>query len=222
MPQVFMRSSVEELSTQLETTRGEARSRVRALRSQRADLQARMRAEEIRLAQLQARISEQREQLTEDTDAAALTEALLASSTALAGSIERSLPFRRDERLQALLELTRQVESGELTPETGVARVWEVVEDEFRLGREVGVQRQSIELDGEELLAEVAHIGLYSLYFRTLDGRYGMARLEGSTWRFVELEGRNVQVQLTDLFDSFRKNVREGWFGLPGGLRGLE
>ena len=70
-----------------------------------------------------------------------------------------------------------------------------------------------------ELLAEVAHIGLYSLYFRTLDGRYGMARLEGSTWRFVELEGRDVQVQLTDLFDSLRKNVREGWFGLPGGLR---
>jgi hypothetical protein len=109
----------------------------------------------------------------------------------------------------------QRVVASELSPEQGVSRLWGAVEDELRLGGEVALHRQSVDVDGVEQLVEVAHLGFVALYFKTGTGQFGVAEREGEAWRWRVLDDRAARTELDDLFGSLRKGVREGWFPLP-------
>ncbi len=213
-----LRAEVETLGEELERAQVEQRNELRALAGQKAELAAQLRREELRLAQIGTRLDEAKAALAEQGTDAELQAAVLGAADTLGQGIAAGLPFRAEERAKAVGDLAEQVRSGLLKPERAVPRLWALVEDELRLAREVGLQRQAIPLDGSEMLVEVAHVGLVSVYFVTADGRVGMARGTDGTWTWEVLTDRAAQAQVLELFDQLRKNVREGWFDLPGPL----
>jgi hypothetical protein len=202
-----LRAEVETLGEELERAQVEQRNELRALAGQKAELAAQLRREELRLAQIGTRLDEAKAALAEQGTDAELQAAVLGAADTLGQGIAAGLPFRAEERAKAVGDLAEQVRSGLLKPERAVPRLWALVEDELRLAREVGLQRQAIPLDG-----------LVSVYFVTADGRVGMARGTDGTWTWEVLTDRAAQAQVLELFDQLRKNVREGWFDLPGPL----
>ena len=72
----------------------------------------------------------------------------MAGIDTLVAQIQRGLPFRQSERIDALTQLRAQVEGKLIDPRTAVGRVWQAVEDELRLGRENILDRQVITVDG--------------------------------------------------------------------------
>jgi hypothetical protein len=119
------------------------------------------------------------------------------------------------ERISEVETLERLLREGNLETQTVLTRVWNMVEAEYRLTSESGIYRQTIEVGGEEQLSEVARLGTVLLYFRTFDDRYGYAVPTPDGWRYQLARNRQERQKLQTLFDSLRRNLREGFFDVP-------
>ena len=214
-----LRGEVESLSDQIEQQKNETRGRLRSLTAQEMDLDMQVQKESLRLKQLRLAREQHLEEVRSGDDARKqLRPVVLAGIERVRASVERGLPFKKSERLRELDRLEEQIDKDLLTPEKGSIRLWQFIEDEVRLTRESGLYQQTITLGTEELLAEVARIGMVALYFKTSDGRVGYVQPDGDGWRYEEITGERERAQIENLFDAFQKNIRVGFFSLPDGL----
>ena len=141
--------------------------------------------------------------------------ALLSASAELKTQIETGLPFRTEQRLEALDELTGKISSEQLSNEQSMARLWAFAEDELRLARENATDRQVISFDNREVLADVVRLGMVALYFRTPDDQVGRAVKNGDNWTWVAFEDRGEANQVLALFDGFERGLRTGIYSIP-------
>ncbi|MCK5690822.1 DUF3450 family protein, partial [Myxococcota bacterium] len=176
----------------------------------------RLRQEEVRQktirALLKKRVSEQ--EVAKDWESG-LSEPTLQMASELKRYIQNGIPFKINERLQAVTQIEESIKKKDTSLPGGMARLWQIAEDEIRLSREVALHRQSIQLRGEYLLAEVVRVGMTLLYFKTNQGEYGMALQSGNTWSYEVLGRAEDQNALTTLFASLKKQIRKGYFSLP-------
>lgn len=221
---IRLRSEVEQLNGELDLLREEQRTTLAALNAQRAELEG-----SVERQQLVAREARQKLDAQQQSSQAAgvagdtLKPLLLAATEALTTHIRGGLPFKLEERVAELDSFRTLLENGSLPPQRAVNRLWAFYEDEFRLTRENSLHAQTIALGEERVLADVAKLGSMALYFRTDDGRVGLAQREAMAWRFVPLQDEVAQAQVLALFDSLGKQIRQGYFELPllanGGVR---
>ena len=210
-----LRAEVEALSSEVELEKEDLRGRLRALEAQQVDLEVQIRREELRLERLLAEEEKQRQVLESAASRDDLSPAVRAGITQLRAVVSAGLPFKASERLGALAELEQKLSDGSLSAEQAATRLWAFAEDERRLTRENALDRQVIPLEGEEVLVDVARVGMVALYFHTPSGAYGQARREGDGWRWVLLTSEADAAQAEALFDALARGIRVGWFSLP-------
>jgi hypothetical protein len=214
-----LRSEVEDLSSRIETEKDAMTGQLRSYTAQKADLEMEVQRAEMTLDQLRDAARRRAEALDRDTRRDALLRPVLSAAIgAIRERIAAGLPFQVAERTADLDALSRQLDEGLIRVPDGVARLWDRVEDEFRLSRENGLYKQVIELDGNELLADVARVGMVMLYFQAGDGRVGSAVHRDGRWSWQALAAKQARVQIATLFDSFKKQIRAGFFLLPAAL----
>lgn len=212
-----LRAEVEALATEVSLAKEDLRARLRSIDTRVAEAESEIRREEVRLTQLEGEAERTRQLISaQGANADVLVPAVEDGLASMRAVVAGGLPYRVDERLEALAELEAGLEGGSLSAEDAAARLWGLAEDELRLTKENGLDKQVITLEGEELLVQVARLGMVALYFRTEDGRVGRAaRGADGAWTWVTLEGAEEQAQLADLFDALDKGIRVGWFELP-------
>ncbi|MCA9543816.1 MAG: DUF3450 family protein [Myxococcales bacterium] len=214
-----MRTEVERLNAEVEDAKRARTAKARALASQLAEAEAELRREQLRSRQLSETIA--RKQVTiqrAQADLALLTPVVGQAAAVLRAHIEQSLPFKREERLAAVADLEQKVAADLLTPQGALARLWSLAEDELRLTRDTGLFRQTVALEGSEVLADVVRLGMVALYYRTGEGGVGVVRRDGDGWRAVPLAGETEVQQVEDLFQAFKKQIRVGFFTLPSAV----
>ena len=212
---VELRAEVESLSEQLELERATARESMVGLTERRAELDADLQREQLRLKRLQELMREQDALVARHADVDdALKPALLEAGAGLLEYVDGSLPFRLSERRAAIAAILDKVRTGELSPSRAATRLWAIAQDELRLTKENGLYRQPIELEGKEVLVDVVRIGMVLLFFKTPGGAVGQAVYQG-TWRYLPITDDEGVRQVNHLFDSFKKQVRVGYFELP-------
>jgi len=217
---VRLRGEVEELQSNLDLSKEDHRNRMLALNSQLADLSVDDRRQSVSLKKMQQsvdKIEASKQVLSADTDN--LPQVIKESISRLYSYVEISIPFKKKERLAVLTKLRSDLDSQLLDPKRAANRLWAFVEDEIRLSKENGIYRQTITLDGEEMLADIAKLGTVLLYFQTSDHRVGMATKEKSgQWQFKELDDNKAKEEIAYLFDTLKKQIRQGYFELPNPL----
>jgi len=220
---VRLRGEVESLNTELNSLADQHRAEMNALAAQKGDLEATARREDLRIRQLEQDLADNRERAAQaglaGESLVPVAEGVIAS---LQTSIQNGLPFKVEERLDALGQIRTQLETGAQAPPRIINRLWSFYEDELRLTRENGLYSQIIPLGGERVLADVAKLGTVALYFQTRDGRMGHALRRGDSWRFELIESGEARNQIMTLFDSLQKQIRSGYFELPNGSIALE
>ncbi len=217
-----LRAEVDDLQQRLEQAKSERRQKLDALGAQITQLQAEKRRQQLAVEKLKAELAslEQNGESTseaapsEEAPEEALADVLRRSLVKLREYTQSSLPFKREERIRAIEDLAERLDTGASLPKLA-NQAWALVEDELRLTRENGLYRQTLNLEGDEALVEVAKLGMVFLYFRTPDDRYGMAVPNDSTWRYGLLSDREDQERLARLMESLRKQIRQGYFELP-------
>jgi hypothetical protein len=216
---IQMRGQVDELQSELNLKREEYKNRMSYLTAQLAEMEANRDREALRIRQLEQELA----QIREEVAAAGLTSETLAPVVLqfleeLRGLVETGFPFKVGERLAELDDIEAQLNSGLVTAQRTFNRLWAFVEDELRITRENAIYTQSITLNGDNMLVDIAKLGNAMMYFRTRDLRYGRAVETDSGWRFELLESATDQELVAQLFDSLRKQIRQGYFQLPNAL----
>lgn len=216
---IQMRGQVDQLQSELNLKREEHKNRMAYLTAQLTETEASRDREALRVRQLEQDL----EQMKEEVAAVGATSEMLAPImlrylAELRRQVRMGFPFKVGERLAELDEIETQLNSGVITAHRAFNRLWAFVEDELRITRENAIYTQSINLNGENVLVDVAKLGNAMMYFRTRDLRYGRAVETEQGWRFEVLDSASDQERVARLFDSLRKQIRQGYFQLPNAL----
>jgi hypothetical protein len=215
------RGRVESLSEEVAQTRERYNEEVRSLAAQIADVEIQINRERLRLQQIEQDVERLAEEAAVAEGAVIDVEPIVRTALARYRSyVETALPFQVEDRLDGIDRLEDVLEDGNVDPQTVLTRLWNTVQSEYRLTGESGLFRQTIVVNGEEQLAEVARLGMVLMYFRTFDDRYGVVVPSGDEWRYVLVEDRTAARQIAELFDGLRRNLREGFFTLPNPYEG--
>jgi len=216
---IEMRGQVDELQNELNLKREEHKNRMAYLTAQQTELEASRDREALRIRQLEEELQQMQEEVaaaggTSET----LNPILFQYIGGLREQVRTGFPFKVSERLAEIDEIETQLETGVITAQRGFNRLWAFIEDELRISRENAIYTQSINLDGENMLVDIAKLGNSMMYFRTRDLNYGKAIQSGSGWRFELFESPADQERVARLYDSLRKQIRQGYFELPDAL----
>jgi hypothetical protein len=216
---IQMRGQVDELQSELNLRREEHKNRMSYLTAQLAEMEASRDREALRIRQLEEDLERIRQEVS---DAGVTSESLapivLRHIDTLRRQVGAGFPFKVSERLSELDDIESQLQGGVMTAHRAFNRLWAFIEDEFRLTRENAIYSQSIRLGTESMLVDVAKLGNAMMYFRTRDLQYGRAVETRAGWRFELLESASEQELVARLFDSLRKQIRQGYFQLPNAL----
>ena len=216
---IEMRGEVDSLQSELNVQREEHKNRMAYLTAQLADLEASRDREALRVQQLEADLEELRTEVASAGDTSeTLTPMVLRHIEAMRQQVAGGFPFKVRERQAALDDISNQLDSGVINAQRAVNRLWAFVEDEIRITRENAIYTQSIQLNGESVLVDIAKLGSVMMYFRTRDNQYGRAVPSNSGWTFEYIDGSENQKQVAMLFDSLRKQIRQGYFQLPNAM----
>lgn len=218
---IALRAEVEQLNSELTLVRDESKTELLGLNAQRAELSAQVERQQLALKKLAEDLSARQQAAVEaGAGDAELKPVLLATVQEVEAQVRAGLPFRTEERLAALTELRTQIESGALPPSRAANRLWAFIEDEFRLSRENSLQKQTITLEGQPMLADVARVGAVMLFFRLDDGTVGSAVPTSGGWSYEVAREELDQQRIASLFEALSKQIRQGWFELPNALVG--
>lgn len=211
-----LRREVETLSSDLVLRKEDLRARLRAIEAQKMEVEVQVRREELRLAQIQGEAASRQAEIAAHAGRSeTLGPGVSASIQTVRAGVVAGLPFRLADRLAELDALDAQLREHRIRPEAAAARLWAFCEDELRLGRENGLDRQIVRLDGQDVLADVARLGMVALYFHTDGGQSGAAVREDGAWSWRLYPGRDEQKAVESLFEKLRHGVRNGSFSLP-------
>lgn len=216
-----VRGEVEELQVQLDLAKENHRNEMAALASQLTDLGVEERRQNISIEKLQQSLEKFKE---ESQKASASSEGLKPVLTDVITRyriyVRNGFPFKVEARLGDINKLENQLNNNLIDAKKAVNRMWAFIEDEIRLSKENGIYQQTIELNNEKVLADIAKLGTALMYFQTGDKRVGMAsRKSNGDWQYIETSNNQEIEQIAILFDSLKKQIRQGYFELPNPLK---
>lgn len=211
-----LRGEVESLSEQLRLLTNDRRERRSAAAARRAELEAEQRREALRLARLQA----ERERLQTEVKAATEREAALLplvhkTLDQIDAQMVSGMPFRQTERRAEVQGLRDQLDASTLSPRQALLRAWSLMQDELKLTQQSALHRQTLTVEGEEVLADVVRLGMATLFFSTPDGRVGSVASRHGVWTVEVITEEHRRQAIEALFDAHKKQLRTGFFPMP-------
>ncbi len=214
---ITLRAEVDRMQADLDQKRQEHKARMASLLAQAGDLENRNRRQDSEIQRLEKEIGQLQTRMDKSgMDAQALEPVVLEALQQSRQRIRAGLPFKQQERLQSLDEIEHKLNAQALDAWSALQRLWAFQEDEMRLLHENALHSQTIDLNGEQVLVDVARLGGVMLFFRTEDQRFGYAEPSSNgAWRFVLLNDATSREQVAQLFDSLQKQIRQGLFPLP-------
>ena len=214
-----LRADVEALYTEIDENKENYKAQMKSLSLQIADSEA-----QINRLNTQIKLADQELQKVRDKIATASTgdvvlkPMLNEAFILLESSIRSGLPFKVPERLAALEKIESDLEQKRITDERALALLWASYEDNIRLTSEIGLFKQKITVDGQNVLAEVAKIGSVMLFFATPDNRVGYVAREGDGYTYKTVKDQGKRESIVALFDALSKQIRTGYFTIPNAL----
>lgn len=213
---VRLRGEVEQLNSELELLREEQRLGLQNLNAQKADLENQLQRQQLASRESAKKLAEQQQETAEAGVAGdELSPVLVESAEQLKRWMQAGLPFKTGERVADVDKFITDLKTGAIPPSRAVNRLWAFFEDEIRLTRDVAIHSQTVTVDGEAVLADVAKLGNMAMFYQTQDGKVGRAVKVGSGWSFEPVTDEAKLEQIAQLFDSLRKQIRQGFFTLP-------
>lgn len=214
---VALRTEVENLNTENNARKTELQSELKSLQARRAQLSAQIQQIELSLKQGRERLATIKKELAKaNIDGDELKPLLLKEVALVKKWVGESLPFQKEKRLKEVNDIEDGLNAGLLNGQKALGRLWAFIEDEMRLGRENGVHRQTLVIDGEENLVSVAKLGMVAMFYQTADNRYGFTKKEkDGSYRHIALKDKKQIEQVSTLFDGLKKQIRTGQYQIP-------
>ncbi len=140
--------------------------------------------------------------------------------TDLEKTIKNGLPFKVEQRLNAIKKIKNDLAQNSITQERALALLWASYDDNIRLTKEIGIFKQHVKLDDQKILAQVAKLGSVMLFFKSPDKRVGYAEQKNGSYSYKLANNEDDIKRINSLFDALNKQIRTGYFTIPNALGG--
>lgn len=214
-----LRAEVETLYTKIDDNRDSYKAQMKSYALQFSDNEAQINRQETALKLTEQNIEKTMNELkvlgSGSKDIKPIINKALLN---LAKVIESGIPFKVEERLDALKKIKSDLENNVITQEKALALTWANYDDTLRITKEIGLFKEEITLEGEAKLAKIAKVGSVMMFFSTLDDSVGYVKKEGSSYKYVVVTDDTARAEIVHLFDALQKQIRTGYFTLPNAL----
>ncbi len=212
---IQLRGQVEDLQAEMQILKAEHTQSMSYLNTRKTELEANIDRKQLQIKQAQAEVVDLQEKIKNlGLDSEQMIPAVMALANGIKQGIETGIPFKYKERSSVIDDISRDLQGRKITSQHAINRLWAFLEDEMRLARENAIYSQTINLNGEDVLVDVAKLGTVLMYFKTRDDRYGQA-VNNNGWSFKLLDDESESQAVATLFDSLKKQIRQGLFTLP-------
>jgi len=179
----------QQKKDQWATEKADLENRYRVARANVDWLKQRIAVEEQRAAALDDRVAELERRLDESGRLqAVIQDSLVAVMHRFERTVDRDLPFLRDERTRRMDSLRQELAKPEVPSAEKLRRLLEAMLVEAQYGETVEVTREEITIDGQPKFVDVLRVGRLAVFWRTPDGdRIGTWDPAAGDW--VELPG---------------------------------
>jgi uncharacterized protein YkvS len=213
---ITLRGEVEDLQSELKILKSEHTNSMSYLNTRKTELQANADRKNLKIKQATVALEKLQSKVNLLGEG---SEQMLPQVISLIASVKvrlkSGIPFKYTERLSVIEDIERKLIASQISSQSAINRLWAFIEDEIRLTRENAIYSQTIELNGEKLLVEVAKLGTVLMYFKTRDDLYGVVNKVNNNWTY-ELLSKTEQVQqVAELFNSLKKQISQGYITLP-------
>lgn len=213
---VEIRQQIAALHDEINFKKERHREQMRSYANQKTDLEVKISRAELNIKDIKRELeklkAENQKAYSGYDDVVVVVKQAIAS---LRESVKASLPFKLEQRLQALDGIEQRLETNVITPNKAANQLWSFVEDELMLGRSNGVYNETVEIGGEKNLVKVVRLGKIAMFFKSADREYGLLKKQQGEWIKQPVSDSAQIRQLDDLFDAFNKNIRNGLFKVP-------
>lgn len=214
-----LRADVETLYTKIDDDRDAYKSQMKSYVLQISDNEAQINRQETTLKLSRQNIEKTMNELKKiGSGSKDIKPIIYKALQDLAKVIKSGIPFKVEDRLDSLVKIKTDLESGNITQEKALGLTWANYDDTLRITKEIGLFKQEITLDGEAKLAKIAKIGSMMMFFSTLDDSVGYVKKEGNSYKYAVVTDDTQKEQIVNLFDSLQKQIRTGYFTLPNAL----
>jgi len=211
-----IRGDVEVLDASITDERDTYKASMSSLLRQKNDLESVISREDLKIKQIQRELDSVRKEIKEvGKNTEGLKPLLMNALNMIEDNIKASLPFKTQDRLADIEKIKTQLQTDLITPQKALALTWNAYADSIRMTKENGIFKQTITIDGQDRLAEVARIGTVAMFFKLPDDTVGQVSKDATGWYYKEAISKKDQEQILALFDSFKKQIRSGYFTLP-------
>jgi len=213
---IQLRGEVDDLQSELKILKSEHKNSMSYLNTRKTELQANADRKKLKIKQTTIELEKLQEKITQmGTGSEQLIPQVIPLLTSVKESLKSGIPFKYTERISVIEEIERKLAAKQITSQSAINQLWAFLEDEIRLTRENAIYSQTIQLNGENLLVEIAKLGTVLMYFKTRDNQYGVVNKHDNKWTYELLSDTQHVQQVATLFDSLKKQIRQGYFILP-------
>lgn len=214
-----LRAEVETLNSQISDEKDSYKSEMRSLTAQKSELEGMISRKELKIKEIQKELADIQAKITKASkNSLGLKPIVFEAIEQLKGLIKSSIPFKTKERVTAVEKIKTQLESSLITPQKALSYVYNAYADEIRMTKENAIFKQSIKLDNEDRLVQVARVGTAMMFFKTPDDRVGYVTRNNGNWDYKEELNKEKRSEIFNIFDAFKKQIRTGYFTLPNAL----
>lgn len=123
---------------------------------------------------------------------AGIAKSLAEKCKDLEALVSQSIPWEREQRLERIRALRRDMENGNAAPEEGLTRLQSIYNEEIRFGDEVAIiNRPMVRNDGETVNARILRIGnQWMVYTDEEEAKYGVLVRKSTKNATVEFSWR--------------------------------
>ena len=218
-----LRADVEQLDASITDEKDAYKAQMKSLLRQKNDLESVVGREDLKIKQIQRELTKVKKEIKEaGKNTQGLKPLVLNALDILESNVKTALPFKTTERLADIEKIRSQLNAGLIAPQKALALTWNAYGDAIRMTKENGIFKQTITIDGTERLAEVARLGTVAMFYKLPDDSVGFVDKDANGWYYKEVIAKEQQKQVLALFDSFRKQIRAGYFTLPNAIAAQE
>ena len=214
-----LRTEINDLDASLRSRRNLAATELRGLQTRASELELAGDAERIKVQALQAEAAALEASITgSDERSESLRGAVREAIAGLRKVVKRGLPFKQDQRLGALTQIGRDLDSGKADAASAAARVWRFVQDERRLASTVELADVSLVLRGDTAptLVRAVRVGMVAMFVYAGSDRWGrVVRGPDGAFHYTDIQDRGHRSEIQRLFQAVEKQIREGRYRLP-------
>lgn len=214
---VSLRAEVETLNTENNARKEELSGELKSLNARRSQINAQIEQNEMAIKQSKSRLETVKSEIAKNSvDGETLRPIVEKEIKAIKEVVMASLPFQKEKRLSEIRKIEEGLTSGTMNTQKAMGRLWAFIEDELRLGKENGIHRQMITLDGAEHIVSVSKIGMAAMFYKTTDNKVGFARKKNDgAYEFVAISDKAQVENVLILFDGLKKQIRTGRYDIP-------